>query len=292
MASDLNGRVFLITGGTEGVGKAAARDFAKRGATLVLVGRNREKTERVVGELRAAGGNAQVESLIGDLAVLADVRRVAAEFRARHSRLDVLVLNAGAVFAGFHVTPDGFEQTFAVNHLAHFQLTVALLDLLKATPGARIVSTSSGAHFVGRIRIPDVALPPKKRAAFGAYGNSKLANVLFTRELARRLEGSGVTANCFHPGFIRSGLAMNNGRAVQVLTRALGALFGKAPEHGADSLVWLATADEAARFNGEYFVARKPVRASAAGRDDALAQKLWTFSEELLRRSEGAAAQR
>lgn len=279
---DLEGNVVLLTGGTEGIGKAAARNFAERGATLVLVGRSAEKTERVVAELRALSPQTRIEYLLGDFSRLADVRAIAEKFRERHQRLDVLVNNAGAVFAGFETSADGFERTFAVNHLAHFQLTVALLDLIEKTPGARVVSTSSGAHYIGKIQIPEIASPPNKKGGFSAYSDSKLANILFTRELARRLEGTGAVANCFHPGFIRSGFAMNNGRGVQLLTRGLSSVFGKSPEHGADTLIWLATSPEAARFNGQYFYKRKPSRVNAQGKDDALAKALWSFSEELL----------
>jgi retinol dehydrogenase 12 len=288
MSTDLAGKVFLITGATEGIGKAAARAFAARGATLVLVGRNPEKTERVRSELAAATGSAQIEVLLGDLSCLPDVRAIAQAFRLRHGRLDVLVNNAGAVFSGFQSSPDGFELTFAVNHLAYFQLTTALLDLLRATPGARVVSTASGAHYAGQLELPNVANPRRRRAGFRAYADSKLANILFTRELARRLEGSGATANCFHPGYIRSGLALNNGAAVQHLARTLAALFAKSPEHGADTLIWLATSPEAAHFNGEYLYRRRPARRSARARDDRLALALWEASEAWLAQTAAA----
>jgi retinol dehydrogenase 12 len=280
MAKGLEGKVFLVTGATEGIGKAAALDFARRGATLVLVGRNKEKSERVVAELKAASGNDRVDLLLGDMSALADVRAVADAFRAKHDRLDVLVNNAGALFNDYKLSADGFEMTFALNHLGYFLLTTRLLDLLQKTPGARVVSTASAAHHLGRMNLATVA-KRSGRAGFVAYGDSKLANILFTRELARRLASSGVVVSCFHPGYVRSGFGLNNGGVQAWLAAKVAGVFARTPEKGAETLLWLATSPEAAKFNGEYFFDLKLAALSKRAKDDALAKGLWTLSEEL-----------
>ncbi|WP_055325120.1 SDR family oxidoreductase [Ralstonia solanacearum] len=282
MAQDLTGKVFLVTGATEGIGKAAVTNFAKRGATVTLIGRNKEKTERVVNELKAASGNHNLDCLVCDLSRLADVRRAAEEFKAKHGRLDVLVNNAGATFKSPVMGPDGFELTFALNHLSHFQLTHSLFDLIRQTPGVRVVSTSSGMQARGAL---DLQKTPTSLEGPGwrAYATSKLANILFTKELQRRLEGTTATANCFEPGTVRTqfgafgsdlGFLMN-------LVYALARPFARTPEQGADSLIWLATSPEAASLRGEYVSNRRPVSPSTQARDPKLASDLWTLSEKL-----------
>jgi len=281
MEHDLHGKVMLVTGGTEGIGKAACDELAARGATLVLVARNREKGMRVVDALKASSGNERISLVVADLASLAGVRDAARAFLADHDRLDVLINNAGGLFMGHRLSADGFEMTFALNHLAYFLLTHELLPVLKKTSGARIVSTSSGAHGRGKIELDTIAKRESGSSGFRAYGDSKLANILFTRELARRLEGTGVTANCFQPGFVHTKFANNDGAIVGTLVGIGGVLFGRTPKKGAETLVWLATSPDAARFNGEYFFDRAPARRSRAARDDDMAGKLWTTSEKL-----------
>jgi retinol dehydrogenase 12 len=277
----LKGKTFLVTGATEGIGKAAARHFASRGATLTLVGRNREKTERVVAELKASTGNAEIDFLLADLSHLAQVREVAQQFAARRGRLDVLVNNAGAVFQQRRLSADGFELTFALNHLSVFLLTTLLLDLLKRTPGARVVTTASGAHALGRLDLATVATRDRGYTAFGAYGDSKLANVLFTRELARRLQGTGVVANCIHPGWVASGFGLNNPGLMSRVLTVVAPLLARTPEQGADTLVWLATSPEAAAFTGEYVQDREVTRPAPRARDSHLGAQLWALSEKL-----------
>lgn len=281
MSKDLQGKVFLVTGATEGIGKAAALELARRGASMTLVGRNPEKTERVLAELKAASGNGELDAIVQDLSALAGVRAVAAEIKARRSRLDVLVNNAGAVFMDRRISADGFEMTFALNHLAYFQLTLLLLDLLKATPGARVVSTSSNAHTMGRMDLENLVRREKGYSAYGAYGDSKLANILFTRELARRLAGAGVTANCFHPGWVSTGFALNNDGLFAKLVKVVAPPFARSPEKGAETLLWLATSPEAAAINGEYFHDKRTRWPSKLGRDPELAARLWRLSESL-----------
>jgi len=282
MKQDLVGKVILITGATDGIGKAAATEFAKRGATLTIVGRSKEKTERVLDELKAASGNQNLGILLCDLSRMADVKRAAEEFKAKHDRLDVLVNNAGATFKAKAMGPDGFELTFALNHLAYFQLTTSLLDLLRKTSGARIVSTSSSMQARGKL---DLAKTPKSLEGSGpsAYAASKLANILFTKELQRQLAGTTAIANCFEPGMVRTqfgGFGSDQGVLLN-LVYALARPFSSTPEEGADSLVWLATSPDATSLKGEYISKRRPARPQKQALDAKLATDLWTLSEKL-----------
>ncbi len=289
MVKDLDGRVFLVTGATEGIGKAASLAFARRGGTVVLVGRNREKGEGVVADLVQTSGNKNVSLLLGDMSKIADIRAVADAFRGKHSRLDVLINNAGAVFSDYRTSADGFEMTFALNHLGYFVLTTALLDLVAKTPYARVVSTSSAAHQMGKFNLDTISKRDGKSAGFGAYGESKLANILFTRELARRLGSSpdtakGVTANCFHPGYVRTGFGLNNDGVFMTWAMKLGgSLFARTPEKGAETLIWAATSPEAARYSGEYFFDCAVEKTTKRAKDDGLARQLWELSERLCR---------
>ncbi|CAJ2758453.1 short-chain dehydrogenase/reductase SDR [Burkholderia pseudomallei] len=279
---DLIGKVFLVTGATDGIGKAAATAFAKRGATLTIVGRNKEKTEQVLAELKEISGNQNLNVLICDLSRMADVKRAAEEFKAKHDRLDVLVNNAGATFKKPTQGPDGFELTFALNHLAYFQLTTSLLDLIRTTPGARVVSTSSSMQARGKL---DLKKTPTslEGSGPGAYATSKLANILFTKELQRRLEGTTATANCFEPGMVRTrfgGFGSDQGFLLNIIY-ALAKPFTSTPEHGADSLIWLATSPEAASLKGAYVSKRRPAHPQKQALDANLAADLWKLSEKL-----------
>lgn len=281
MTRDVGGKVFLVTGATEGIGKEAARELARRGAKLVIVGRNLEKSERVVRELEQEGAGG-TDLLLGDVSSLADVRRVASEFKAKHHRLDVLVNNAGALFLDHQVSKDGFEMTFALNHLGYFVLTKELMGVLEATPGARVVSTASGAHRSGRLDLATVARRPNGRAGLAAYGDSKLANILFTREVARRAAAAGVVANCFHPGFVKSGFGANNSGVIGRGIQLVASLVARDAKKGAETLIWLATSEEAGSVSGEYFMDKKPARRSRRAKDDGLAGRLWELSEQLV----------
>ena len=287
MAQDLAGKVFLVTGATDGIGKAAAMNFAKRGAAVMIVGRNKEKTEKVLAELRAASGNESLDLLLCDLTRMADVRRAAEAFKAKHDRLDVLVNNAGATFRSPVMGPDGFELTFSLNHLAYFQLTTALLDLIRKTPGARVVSTSSSMQARGKLELEKTPTSLEGSGP-GAYATSKLANILFTKELQRRLSGTTAKANCFEPGMVRTqfgGFGSDHGFLLN-LVYALAKPFSSTPEQGADSLIWLATSPEAASLKGEYVSKRRPVTPQKQALDAKLAADLWTLSEKLC--AEGA----
>lgn len=282
MLNDLSGKVFLVTGATDGIGKAAATEFARRGASLTLVGRNQAKTEQTVADLQTATGNQNLDHLICDLSRMAEVKRAAEAFKAKHDRLDVLVNNAGAMFRAPVIGPDGYELTFALNHLAYFQLTTGLLDLIRNTPDARVVSTSSAMQARGKL---DLRQTPTSTDGTGAnaYGTSKLANVLFTKELQRRLEGTTATANCFHPGMVASqfgAFGSDLGFLMGIIFK-LARPFARTPEQGADSLVWLATSPEAASLKGQYVANRRPVTPSRQALDMRLAADFWALSERL-----------
>lgn len=291
MTNELEGKVMLLTGATDGIGKAAALNFAKRGASLTIVGRNQEKTAKVLAELKAASGNSKLDALICDLSRMADVKRAADEFKTSHDRLDVLVNNAGATFKSPTKGPDGYELTFALNHLAYFQLTTALLELIRKTPGARVVSTSSAMQARGKL---DLATTPTSLAGPGwrAYATSKLANILFTTELQRRLDGTTATANCFEPGMVRTqfgGFGTDLG-LVQNLIYKLAKPFAVTPENGADSLIWLATSSEAASLKGRFVSKRRPVEPQKQATDAKLAAELWALSEKLCARATAGGA--
>jgi retinol dehydrogenase 12 len=264
----------VLTGATRGIGRAAAIELAKRGAEVVLVGREQERVDLVAREAQAGGG-ARVHSHVADLTLIASVRALAEELRERHGRIDVLANNAGALFASRKLTSEGFEQTFALNHLAPFLLTNLLLDRVA---GGRVVTTASDAHTGGRLELDDLQ-SEKSYAAMRAYGTSKLCNILFTRELARR--APQLHANCFHPGVVRTGFGKNDNGIWKVLT-TLGAPFFRSPERGARSLVWLATSKEGGRLTGEYIEDEKVTQPSAAARDAELADALWERSATLV----------
>lgn len=278
---DLLGKVVLITGATEGVGKAAALQFAQRGAAVTLIGRNRQKTEQTASELKLASGNDHIDHIICDLSSLKDVQRAAIQFKTKNDRLDILVNNAGAMFRTLTQSADGYELTFALNHLAHFHLTTSLLDLLRTTPGARVVSTASAMQARGNLDLAQVATNLDGNWAT-AYGTSKLANILFTKELQRRL-GDSVAVNCFHPGIVRTkfgAMGSDFGWFYNTIFR-LALPFSISPEQGADSLMWLATSTEAAKLRGEYVSKRKIESPQKQALDEKLANGLWTLSEML-----------
>lgn len=276
--------VCLITGATSGIGLAAARALAARGARVVVAGRNPEKGSRTVDELREGTGNPQVSYLNGDLSRQAEVRSLAEAFLTRNDRLDVLVNNAGGIFLRRVVTEDGVEKTFAVNHLAPFLLTNLLLDRLKASAPARIINVASRSHRRGRIYFDNLSLEGRYWA-MSAYQQSKLANVLFTNELARRLAGTGVTANAMHPGLVATSIAANNGLLVRLFLKIF--MWGaRTPKKGAETIVYLATSPDVADDTGRYFVDKKPVPAAPRARNEESARRLWAVSEALVTKKE------
>lgn len=277
---DLQGKTCVITGATSGIGEATAHDLASRGASLALVCRNREKGEHTLRSIRSQAPDADVRLFLADLGSQAEIRRVAEELLSTYPEIHLLVNNAGVVNVGYSETEDGIETTFAVNHLAYFLLTNLLLDRLRASAPARIVNVASDAHkFVRAINFDDLGYK-NGYSTMRVYGHSKLANVLFTRELARRLDGSGVTANAVHPGAVATGLGANNGWWAQAIMNFVG-LFFKSAEGGAATSLYVATSPEVDGLSGKYFASCKEQPAAAWGRDDEAAARLWAISEEL-----------
>jgi NAD(P)-dependent dehydrogenase (short-subunit alcohol dehydrogenase family) len=277
----LAGKRVIITGGTNGIGLAAAIELARRGAQLALVARSESKAAEAVARITAASSApTPVDVLLADLASQSSVRRLAAELLARYSSIQVLINNAGAIYATRQMTEDNIERTWAVNHLAAFLLTTLLLDRLKAGAPARIVTTSSDAHKSAVIPFGDLdAARSWGGAGFTRYGQTKLANILFTAELARRLAGTGVTANCFHPGFVRTGFNRNNGVLMR-LGMAIASPFARSPHKGAETLIWLVDSEEAGAFNGAYFADLRQLAPSDAAQQVQTAQRLWQVSEQ------------
>lgn len=280
--------VCIVTGATSGIGRVTALELARMGATVVLVARSAERGEATRAALAAQTGNPKVELIVADLASLGEVRRAVELFRARHNRLHVLVNNAGIFVDRRELSADAYELTFAVNHLAPFLMTNLLLDVLQATAPSRVVTVASGAHEGGAIDFGDLQ-GARRYNGFQAYAASKLANILFTYELARRLEGSGVTANCLHPGFVGTGFAQNNGGAVAFLMRAVKP-FIRTPEQGAQTSIYLAASPEAEGVTARYFVDCRPRSSSARSYDREAQARLWAVSEELVGLREAASA--
>ena len=277
-------RVGVVTGASAGIGLYTALGLARTGMRVIMTGRDAARTEaarRFVLERAGAApaGAPEVETALGDFASLAAVRRLADEILSRHSRLDLLVNNAGLFSPKFERSEDGFEMTFAVNHLAPFLLTNLLLDRLKASAPARIITVASRAHHGQRIDLATI-VGPRDWSMTKAYGRSKLCNILFTRELARRLAGSGVVAACLHPGVVATGLAQRGG--LVELGWRLAKPFMISPEKGAETSLFLATVPDPSPFNGAYVVGRAVAQPDPAARDDAMARRLWEESARLV----------
>ena len=275
----IHGKVVVITGATSGIGNIAATRLATLGARIVLVARSHRRAEVTLAKLRKVGPNFAHRARFADLSILSEVKRVGQEIAAAESRIDVLVNNAGNVFARRELTPDGLERTFATNHMAYFVLTHCLRERLMAAAPARIVNTASAAHIGRTLDFDDLQLA-KQYIVMTAYGRSKLANRLFTRELARRLAGTGVTANCLHPGFVATGLGQRDGGIFGLMVR-FSMLFADPAERGAQTIVYLASSPDVASVSGAYFISSRQAEPSSAARDDAAARRLWEESERI-----------
>jgi NAD(P)-dependent dehydrogenase (short-subunit alcohol dehydrogenase family) len=277
----MNGKICLVTGATNGIGKATAQALAQMGATVVIVGRNPAKCAAVVSEIKHSSGNDAVEALIADLSIMAEVRHVADQFKAKYQQLHVLVNNAGAAFGKRQVTAEGFEKTFALNHLNSFLLTNLLLDTLKASAPARIVNVASDAHKGAQLDFDDLQ-SEKSRYSLTAYGRSKLATVVFSYELARRLTGTGVTCNVLHPGLVRTGFASNLGVVPSAVIGFFMRFVGLTPEQGAQTSVYLASSPDVENVSGKYWEKRKVVPSGRAAYDEASWTRLWEVSDKMV----------
>ncbi|HEX5083983.1 MAG TPA: SDR family oxidoreductase [Blastocatellia bacterium] len=275
----MNEKICLVTGANSGIGKVTAKALAARGATVIMVSRNRERGEAARDEIVRKTGNENVDLMIADFSDLSQVRRLAAGVKAKYPRLHILVNNAGTFIDKWTLTVDGYEATFAVNHLGYFLLTKELLGLLKSSAPARIVNIASDAHNRGHIHFDDLNLE-NGYGAWKAYCQSKLANVLFTYELARRLEGTGVTANCAHPGVVGTNLFNSVGGWAGKIVR-LFTPFMRTPEKGADTMIWLASSPEVEGVTGKYFSDRKEQATNPESYDTAVAARLWEISERM-----------
>jgi NAD(P)-dependent dehydrogenase (short-subunit alcohol dehydrogenase family) len=280
----VRGKRVVITGATRGIGLAAAEALAARGARLAIVARSEARAAEAVRRIEAAGDSAtSVDVLIADLSSQSSVRALADEALLGYPRIDVLVNNAGAIYAKRQLSSDGIELTWAVNHLAPFLLTTLLLERLRQSAPARIVTTTSDAHKGAQIPFDDLAAERSWGGrGFRRYGQTKLANILFTNELARRLEGSGVTANCFHPGFVASGFNRNNGALMRAGMTVVKP-FARSPAKGAETLVWLVDSPDVSDQSGGYFAEMRVATPSAAAQDADAAARLWEVSEEQTR---------
>ncbi|RRO15740.1 SDR family oxidoreductase [Saccharopolyspora rhizosphaerae] len=279
MATDQ--RVCIVTGANSGTGYVTALELARSGATVVMLCRNEYKGTAAREKIVAETGNQQVELIVADLAEMAEVRRAAREFAERHAKLDVLVNNAGGVTQTRRESSEGLEAMFAGNYLGHFLLTDLLLEQLKNAGHARVVNVSSMAHKGAKLDFDDLQGRSSWNAMRG-YAQSKLAQILFTYELAERLRGTGITVNAMHPGAVASGFKNGTSGLVKALVGGFYAVFGISPEKGADTILHLANAPEVAEVTGRYFIKRRPVATSKASYDTEARERLWAVSEELV----------
>jgi len=272
-------KVCLVTGGNSGIGKSVALGLAKMGATVVVVSRNREKGETAVTDTVEKSGNKNLELIQADMSSQNSIRQLVNEFRARHEKLHLLINNAGVYLTKRSETEDGLESTFAVNHLGPFLLTSLLVDILKASAPSRIVNVTSDAHKGARVNFDDLQ-GERKFSGWQAYGQSKLAMILYTRGLAKKLEGTGVTVNSAHPGVVRTNFAKNNGGLVMLGFRFLG-MFFISPESAAKRILYVATSPDLEGVTGKYFTKMHEVKSSQESYDDDSARRLWQISEQL-----------
>jgi len=275
----LKGKTVIVTGGTSGIGLATASELARLGAQVTIISRDAEKCAAVAARL-GAGTGYPVAWMSADVSTREGIMQAAMAFKQQNTRLHILINNAGGLFYRRILTSDGIEMTFALNHLNYFLLTNLLLEVLKASAPARIVNVSSGMHVNARLDFENLQ-GEKKYTGWDAYARSKLCNLLFTYELARRLEGTGVTANALHPGYVATNLAANNGLLVGTFAKLSGRLFGHKPQDGARTSVFLASGREVEGVTGKYFADCQAVESSALSYDRALAARLWQVSLEL-----------
>lgn len=276
----MHDKICLVTGATSGIGAVTARQLAERGATVVVVGRSAQKCEATVRTIRHQTSNDQVGFLVADLARQRAIHELAESFKRQYPQLHVLINNAGGLFMTRQESPDGIEMTFALNHLSYFLLTHLLMEVLRRAPAARIINVSSNAHYRARLNFADLEAKTGY-SGFAVYGRSKLANLLFTYELARRLQGSGMTANALHPGLVATNFGTNNGWLTRLILRGIVHRFAVSPEEGARTPVYLATARAVDGISGRYFAQEQPAHSSPESHDLLAAERLWQISEQM-----------
>jgi len=277
----MKGRTCLITGATDGIGKESAIELAKKGYNLILIGRNKEKGNKVTEEIRKIAEDIDIDYFTADLMLMKEVARVADEVRAKYDKIDILINNVGAYFAFRGTTEEGFERTFALNHLGYFLLTEKLLDLVQASGYARIVNVSSSAHYGIDFEFDNIH-GEKKYKGFDAYKKSKLANVMFTYELAKRIEKKGITANCLHPGFVATKFGNNNNFLWRFFIGFAKMMMAISVNDGAKTTVYLACSDEVENTTGRFFANCEVKKGSSKAKNEEHNQKLWKVSERML----------
>ena len=275
----MNGKVCLVTGATDGIGKVSARVLAELGAKVIIVGRNPEKSAFVLAELRSISGNENIDLLMADLAVMQEVRDLAEQVISRYDRLDVLLNNAGGYFTKHEITSDGLEMTFALNHMSYFLLTNKLMELLKYSAPARIVNVSSDAHYGVDIEFENLN-GEQEYKAWKAYQKSKLANVLFTYELLKKVPGN-ITVNCLHPGFVATNFGHNNGGFFGPVLKIAQRISAIDPEEGAKTSIFLCSAPEVKGVSGKYFYKCQPKTSSRESRNMDTGKRLWQISSDI-----------
>jgi NAD(P)-dependent dehydrogenase (short-subunit alcohol dehydrogenase family) len=272
-------KVVVISGATSGIGEVAAQRLAAVGARVVLIARDQARGRETLNRMPGNAGGAAHSIYYGDLSLVSETKRIAAQIAAAEPRIDVLINNAGALFGAREATAEGLERTFATNHMSYFALTLGLRASLAAAAPARVVSTASDAHKGYTLDFDDLQAT-KKYSSMGAYGRSKLCNILFTRELSRRWSGTGVSVNCLHPGFVATRFGDGSGGLLSRVV-SVAKWFAISPEKGAETIVYLASSPEVAKISGEYFYKCRPATPTAAARDDEAAKRLWIESERL-----------
>jgi NAD(P)-dependent dehydrogenase (short-subunit alcohol dehydrogenase family) len=277
--TNMNGKVCLVTGATDGIGKVSARVLAELGAKVIIVGRNPEKSAIVLAELRSISGNENIDLLMADLAVMQEVRDLAEQVISRYDRIDVLLNNAGGYFTKHEITSDGLEMTFALNHMSYFLLTNKLMELLKYSAPARIVNVSSDAHYGVDIEFENLN-GEQEYKAWKAYQKSKLANVLFTYELLKKVPGN-ITVNCLHPGFVATNFGHNNGGFFGPVLKIAQRISAIDPEEGAKTSIFLCSAPEIKGASGKYFYKCQPKTSSQESRNMDTGKRLWQISSDI-----------
>ena len=277
--TNMNGKICLVTGATDGIGKVSARVLAELGAKVIIVGRNPEKSAIVLAELRSISGNENIDLLMADLAVMQEVRDLAEQVISRYDRIDVLLNNAGGYFTKHKITSDGLEMTFALNHMSYFLLTNKLMELLKYSAPARIVNVSSNAHYGVDMEFENLN-GEQEYKAWKAYQKSKLANVLFTYELLKKVPGN-ITVNCLHPGFVATNFGHNNGGFFGPVLKIAQRISAIDPEEGAKTSIFLCSAPEVKGVSGKYFYKCQPKTSSRESRNMDTGKRLWQISSDI-----------